>query len=49
MRGVRALLERMTVREKVAQLYGIWMGVDDADGEVAPLQSEAARRATGRP
>ena len=44
MRGVRALLERMTVREKAAQLYAIWMGVDDADGEVAPLQSEAARQ-----
>ena len=31
MRGVRALLEQMTVREKAAQLYAIWMGVDDAD------------------
>ena len=44
MRGVRELLGRMTAREKAAQLYGIWMGMDDADGDVAPLQSEAARQ-----
>jgi beta-xylosidase len=41
----RALLERMTVREKVAQLSGIWLAADTAPGEVAPLQSEAARQA----
>ncbi|HEX3493158.1 MAG TPA: glycoside hydrolase family 3 N-terminal domain-containing protein [Streptosporangiaceae bacterium] len=44
MRGVRGLLDRMTVREKAAQLYGIWMGIEAGDGEVAPLQSEAARQ-----
>jgi beta-xylosidase len=44
MRGVRGLLERMTVQEKAAQLYGIWMGTEAGDGEVAPLQSEAARQ-----
>ena len=43
-RGVRALLEQMTVREKAAQLYGIWIGMDAEEGEVAPLQSEAARQ-----
>ena len=30
----------MTLREKVAQLYGIWVGVSSADGEVAPFQHE---------
>ena len=29
--GVRGLLERMTIREKAAQLYAIWMGVDAVD------------------
>ena len=44
MRGVRDLLRRMTVREKAAQLYGIWIGIDAGDGDVAPMQSEAARQ-----
>ncbi|MFJ6741554.1 glycoside hydrolase family 3 N-terminal domain-containing protein [Streptomyces sp. NPDC091279] len=34
------LLARMTLEEKTAQLYGVWVGADtDGDG-VAPLQSE---------
>jgi beta-xylosidase len=34
------LLARMTLEEKAAQLYGVWVGAD-SDGEgVAPLQSE---------
>jgi beta-glucosidase len=39
---VRDLLSRMTLREKVAQLYGIWVGIDSGAGEVAPHQHEAA-------
>jgi len=39
---VSDLLSRMTIREKVAQLYGIWIGIDDADGDMAPHQHEAA-------
>ena len=41
---MRDLLRRMTVREKAAQLYGIWIGIDAGDGDVAPMQSEAARQ-----
>ena len=38
---VRALMEAMTLREKVAQLYGTWMGAKTVDGtEVAPHQNE---------
>ncbi|HVV19330.1 MAG TPA: glycoside hydrolase family 3 N-terminal domain-containing protein [Pseudonocardiaceae bacterium] len=36
-------MSRMTVREKVAQLSGIWVGIDSA-GEVAPHQHENALR-----
>ena len=36
---VRALMERMTLREKLGQLYGIWVGIDSA-GEVAPHQHD---------
>jgi beta-xylosidase len=39
---VRDLMARMSVREKVAQLSGIWVGVDAADGQMAPHQHEAA-------
>jgi len=38
---VRDLLARMTVAEKVAQLQGIWVGVDEAGG-VAPHQHDMA-------
>lgn len=36
------LLARMTVGEKIAQLYGVWVGMDAADGDVAPHQHDAA-------
>lgn len=36
---VRALMARMTLREKLAQLYGIWVGIDSG-GEVAPHQHD---------
>lgn len=35
------LLSRMTLEEKTAQLYGVWVGATTTDGgEVAPLQRE---------
>ncbi|MBB5868267.1 beta-xylosidase [Allocatelliglobosispora scoriae] len=38
---VEDLLARMTLAEKVAQLYGVWIGADPTDsGEVAPFQHE---------
>ncbi|MFC6082779.1 glycoside hydrolase family 3 N-terminal domain-containing protein [Sphaerisporangium aureirubrum] len=37
---VEALMARMSVAEKVAQLYGVWVGIDNADGEMAPHQHE---------
>ncbi|HLK43142.1 MAG TPA: glycoside hydrolase family 3 N-terminal domain-containing protein, partial [Thermoleophilia bacterium] len=39
---VSDLISRMTLREKVAQLYGVWVGIDDTDGEMAPHQHELA-------
>ena len=39
-RRVAAAIAQMTLREKVAQLYGVWVGVSSADGEVAPFQHE---------
>jgi beta-glucosidase len=39
---VRDLLSRMTLREKIAQLYGVWVGVDTGRGEVVPHQHDAA-------
>jgi beta-xylosidase len=39
---VRDLLARMTLREKIAQLYGVWVGVDAARGEVVPHQHDFA-------
>ncbi|SER13649.1 beta-glucosidase [Lentzea xinjiangensis] len=38
---VRDLIARMTVQEKIAQLQGIWAGIDAA-GEMAPHQHEFA-------
>ncbi|WP_369015845.1 beta-glucosidase family protein [Actinocrinis puniceicyclus] len=35
-------MARMTVREKVAQLFGVWVGIDSAGGDVAPHQHELA-------
>lgn len=34
------LLAEMTLREKVAQLFGVWVGASDEGGEVAPHQHE---------
>ncbi|MGH2895633.1 MAG: glycoside hydrolase family 3 N-terminal domain-containing protein, partial [Solirubrobacteraceae bacterium] len=39
---VADLMARMTVREKIAQLYGVWVGADGELGEVAPHQHEHA-------
>ncbi len=39
---VEQLLSRMSLREKVAQLYGVWMGINSDDGEMAPHQHELA-------
>jgi beta-xylosidase len=39
---VAALLSRMSLEEKVAQLYGVWAGVDTRGEEVAPHQHELA-------
>lgn len=36
---VRALMARMTLREKLAQLYGVWVGIDSG-GEMAPHQHD---------
>ncbi|MFG2648023.1 beta-glucosidase [Streptomyces sp. NPDC048436] len=35
-----ALLAEMTPAEKIAQLYGVWVGASDEGGEVAPHQHE---------
>jgi len=37
---VEALITELTVAEKVAQLYGIWVGASNEGGEVAPNQHE---------
>ena len=37
---VDALIEEMTLREKVAQLYGLWVGTDPDGPGVAPHQTE---------
>ncbi|MFC0553781.1 beta-glucosidase [Planotetraspora thailandica] len=37
---VEALMSRMSLAEKVAQLYGVWVGIDNSDGEMAPHQHE---------
>ena len=38
---VEDLISRMTIREKLAQLYGVWVGLDAA-GDVAPHQHDFA-------
>jgi beta-xylosidase len=38
---VRTLMARMTLREKIAQLYGVWVGIDSG-GEMAPHQHDFA-------
>ncbi|MFH9673954.1 glycoside hydrolase family 3 N-terminal domain-containing protein [Streptomyces sp. NPDC017405] len=37
---VRALIDAMTLEEKTAQLYGVWVGASDEGGEVAPHQHD---------
>jgi len=37
---VADLLGRMTLPEKIAQLYGVWVGVPEGDDDVAPFQHE---------
>ncbi|ACU72490.1 glycoside hydrolase family 3 domain protein [Catenulispora acidiphila DSM 44928] len=38
---IKDLIPRMSVREKVAQLYGVWVGADATSGQVAPFQHSA--------
>ncbi|MFS0866305.1 glycoside hydrolase family 3 N-terminal domain-containing protein [Microbacterium sp. 179-B 1A2 NHS] len=40
MTRVDELLEDMTLEEKIAQLYGVWVGADDSGGDVAPHQHD---------
>ena len=40
---VADLLARLTTEEKIAQLHGVWVGVDAASGEVAPHQDDLAQ------
>ncbi|MFG2755645.1 beta-glucosidase [Streptomyces wuyuanensis] len=35
-----ALIAEMTLREKIAQLFGVWVGASDEGGEVAPHQHD---------
>src|SRR5689334_24242121 len=39
---VADLLDRMSVREKIAQLRGVWVGMDAGGGDVAPHQHDIA-------
>ncbi|UOY02578.1 glycoside hydrolase family 3 N-terminal domain-containing protein [Blastococcus sp. PRF04-17] len=39
---VADLVHRLTLEEKVAQLYGVWVGIDETEGEVAPHQHDMA-------
>src|SRR5690606_21125642 len=34
------LIAQMTLEEKIAQLYGVWVGASDEGGDVAPHQHE---------
>jgi beta-glucosidase len=38
---VEDLMSRMSLREKIAQLYGLWLGIDES-GQVAPHQQDFA-------
>jgi beta-xylosidase len=40
--AVDDLISRMSLGEKVAQLYGVWVGADGDGGDVAPNQHELA-------
>jgi beta-xylosidase len=35
-----ALIAAMTLREKISQLFGVWVGASDEGGEVAPFQHD---------
>ncbi|MFH8974687.1 glycoside hydrolase family 3 N-terminal domain-containing protein [Streptomyces sp. NPDC017890] len=37
---VSALIEAMTLEEKIAQLYGVWVGASNEGGDVAPHQHD---------
>ncbi|MFE0182562.1 glycosyl hydrolase, partial [Streptomyces olivaceus] len=37
---VSALIEAMTPQEKIAQLYGVWVGASNEGGDVAPHQHD---------
>ncbi len=37
---VRDLIARMNTREKIAQLFGVWVGINSTGGDVAPYQHE---------
>lgn len=39
-RRVVALVAEMTLREKVAQLYGVWVGASSEGGDVSPFQHD---------
>lgn len=41
---VEALIDAMTLQEKIAQLYGVWVGASDQGGEVAPTSTTCGRR-----
>jgi beta-glucosidase len=44
---VRDLMSKMTIEEKVGQLYGLWLGIDGQTGEVAPYQGDMATGGRG--
>lgn len=37
---IEALIAQMSLREKLAQLYGVWVGASPVGGDVAPFQHE---------
>src|ERR1044071_2537186 len=37
---VADLVDRMTLREKLGQLYGVWLGQSTSEDQVAPFQHE---------
>ena len=37
---VDALIREMTLKEKIAQLFGVWVGASDEGAEVAPHQHD---------
>ena len=43
-----ALMEHMTLEEKVAQLYGVWIAASSEGGDVAPHQHDMSEDTTGR-